>query len=244
MNKKVLIGFGATVAAVAVIAGIFVLIVNVLGARPSSRNDVWADDDETESSSYSEETEPPTTTTTRETQGRDYYENGGYKGMDSYYIIQDLSVDEIIAIYEYYRDLAHKYDVDKIKDFDKELKYPAHSQVDSSGKGVFMFYDQILADEKIDHVVSFDAEGESNGAIEFSMKIRIHDHDKAMKIYDTFIERYSAGAIGTEPYDMLKTFSKGVKIKVSDKESRMVCYKQMRDDYGNYVWLIYVSEDF
>ena len=243
MNKKVVIGFVAGgVVTVAVLVGILVLIVNVLGYKPSSRNDVWDDDDDTKMSSYRDDPEPAETTT-RETQGRDYYENGGYKGMDSYFIIQDLTTEEIIAEYEYYHDLAHSYDISELKDFDKELKHPAYSQVDASGNGVYMFYDLILPDEKIDHVVCFDAEGtESTGAIEFSMKIRIHDHDKAMEIYDTFVERYSEGSQGTEFYNMLRTFDQGVRITVSDSEDRIVCYKKCRGN-GNEYWLIYVSED-
>ena len=245
MKKKALIVVSASLAALVVLAGIFVLLINVLGSRPSSRSDVWDDDDdETETSFSSEETEIPTTTT-RETQGRDYYENGGYKGMDNYYIIQDQSVDDIIGIYEYYRDKAHTYEISKLKEFDKELKVPAYSQVDSTGNGIFMFYDQILPDEKIDFVHSFNIEGnESKGTIEFSMKMRIHDRDKAMAIYNGFIDRYSAGAIGTEDYNMMGTFDRGVRIKLSETESKLVCYKRVRDKYDNYYWLIYVSEDY
>ena len=245
MKKKALIVVSASLAALVILAGIFVLLINVLGSRPSSRSDVWDDDDdETETSFSSEETEIPTTTT-RETQGRDYYENGGYKGMDNYYIIQDQSVDDIIGIYEYYRDKAHSYEISKLKEFDKELKVPAYSQVDSTGNGIFMFYDQILPDEKIDFVHSFNIEGnESKGTIEFSMKMRIHDRDKAMAIYNGFIDRYSAGSIGTEDYNMMGTFDRGVRIKLSDTESKLVCYKRVRDKYDNYYWLIYVSEDY
>ena len=245
MKKKAIIVVSASLAALVVLAGIFVLLINVLGSRPSSRSDVWDDDeDETETSFSSEETETPTTTT-RETQGRDYYENGGYKGMDNYYIIQDQSVDDIIGIYEYYRDKAHTYEISKLKEFDKELKVPAYSQVDSTGNGIFMFYDQILPDEKIDFVHSFNIEGnESKGTIEFSMKMRIHDRDKAMAIYNGFIDRYSAGSIGTEDYNMMGTFDRGVRIKLSDTESKLVCYKRVRDKYDNYYWLIYVSEDY
>ena len=245
MKKKALIVVSASLVALVVLAGIFALLINVLGSRPSSRSDVWDDDDdETETSFSSEETEIPTTTT-RETQGRDYYENGGYKGMDNYYIIQDQSVDDIIGIYEYYRDKAHTYEISKLKEFDKELKVPAYSQVDSTGNGIFMFYDQILPDEKIDFVHSFNIEGnESKGTIEFSMKMRIHDRDKAMAIYNGFIDRYSAGSIGTEDYNMMGTFDRGVRIKLSDTESKLVCYKRVRDKYDNYYWLIYVSEDY
>ena len=117
--------------------------------------------------------------------------------------------------------------------------------MDSTGNGIFMFYDQILPDEKIDFVHSFNIEGnESKGTIEFSMKMRIHDRDKAMAIYNGFIDRYSAGSIGTEDYDMMGTFDRGVRIKLSDTESKLVCYKRVRDKYDNYYWLIYVSEDY
>ena len=115
---------------------------------------------------------------------------------------------------------------------------------DQTGFGVFMFYDLILPDEKIDHVVSFDAEGtESSGTIEFSMKIRIHDHDKAMEIYNAFVDRYSEGAQGSEFFNLLRTYDQGVKIRVNDSESRIVCYKKGGDNVNNY-WLIYVSEDY
>ena len=93
MNKKVVIacvaGFAA---AAAVITGIIVLIVNVLGYRSSSVNDVPDDDYDKESSYYRDDPEP-VATTTRETQGRDYYENGGFKGWDNYFIIQDLTTE-------------------------------------------------------------------------------------------------------------------------------------------------------
>ena len=74
--------------------------------------------------------------------------------------------------------------------------------------------------------------------------MRIHDRDKAMSIYNGFIDRYSAGAVGTEDYDMMGTFDRGVRIKISDTESKLVCYKRVRDKYDNYYWLIYVSEDY
>ena len=226
--------------AVAVTAGLVAILVSTLGNHPAQRTDVWDDEDETESSFYRDDP----TTTTRETQGRDYYENGGYKGMDSYFIIQDLTTDEIIAEYEHYHDLAHSYDINEIRNFDKELEHPAYSQVDASGCGVYMFYDLILPDEKIDHVVSFDAEGnESTGDIEFSMKIRIHDADKAMEIYNAFVDRYSAGAQESEYYNMLNTYDKGVWITVNDSEARIVCYKKLRDK-SDYYWLIYVSESY
>ena len=240
MAKKVWIFVAAGIAAAVVIAGIAALLVHAVNYKPSSGSDIWEDEDEPESSYYRDDP----TTTTRETQGRDYYENGGYKGMDSYFIIQDLTADEIIAEYEYYHDLAHTYDITELRGFDKELKHPAHSEVDSSGCGIFMFYDLILPDEKIDHVVSFDAEGtESTGAIEFSMKMRIHDQDKAMEIYDAFVERYSEGALGSEFYNMMNTFNKGVRITVDDTHDWLVCYKKVRTGDDCY-WLIYVSEDY
>ena len=240
MAKKVWIFVAAGIVAALIITGIVALLVHAVNYNPSPRPDVWEDEDEPESSYYRDDP----TTTTRETQGRDYYENGGYKGMDSYFIIQDMTTEEIIAEYEYYHDLAHTYDITELKDFDKELKHPAHSEPDSSGYGVFMFYDLILPDEKIDHVVSFDAEGtKSTGAIEFSMKMRIHDQDKAMAIYDAFVERYSAGAQGSEFYNMMNTYNKGVRIIVDDTHDWLVCYKKLRDG-DDYYWLIYVSEDY
>ena len=244
MNKKVLIGIivAGAVALVAT-AGIVTFVAITLDHKPSSRSDIWDDDEDDDDIESSFSQEYPTTTT-RETQGRDYYENGGFKGWDSYYIIQDLSADEIIGVYEYYHDLAHSYNIEELKDFDKELEYPAYSQVDASGYGVFMFYDLILADEKIDHVESFDAEGsQSHGTIEFSMKIRIHDEDRALEIYNAFVDRYSEGAQGTEFYDMMNTFDQGVRITVDDTHDWLVCYKKVRSE-DNYYWLIYVSEDY
>ena len=70
------------------------------------------------------------------------------------------------------------------------------------------------------------------------------DPDKAMEVYNAFVDRYSEGAQGSEYYNMLNTFDKGVKITVNDSESRIVCYKRIRDDYGNDVYLIHVSEDY
>ena len=67
---------------------------------------------------------------------------------------------------------------------------------------------------------------------------------KAMAVYNGFIDRYSSGAIGTEDYDMMGTFDRGVRIKLSDFESKLVAYKRVRDKYDNYYWLIYVSEDY
>ncbi len=65
-----------------------------------------------------------------------------------------------------------------------------------------------------------------------------------MEIYNVFVDRYSAGAQSSEYYNMLKTYDTGVWIEVNDSESRIVCYKKMKDDYGNNYWLIYVSEDY
>ena len=184
MNKKVLIGVIAGAVAVAATAGIFAVVVSTLNYRPSTRTDIWDDDDdededETETSYYRDNPDP-TPTTPRETQGRDYYENGGFKGWDSYYIIQDLTTEEIIAEYEYYHDIAHTYDPGDLKGFDKELKHPCYSYEDASGYGLYMFYDLIMPDENIDHIQCFNVEGnESTGDIEFSMKIRIHDEDQA-----------------------------------------------------------------
>ena len=246
MSKKVLISVAAVAVASATIAGIAAVVINTINYKPSSRSDVWEDDDEdddgTESSYYRDDPDP-TPTTPRETQGRDYYENGGFKGWDKYFIIQDLTTDEIIAEYEYYHDLAHTYEILELKDFDKELKHPAYSQADSSGCGVYMFYDLILPDEKIDHVESFDAEGtESTGAIEFSMKMRIHDPDKAMDIYNAFVDRYSAGAQGSEFENMMKLFDKGVRITVDDSHAWIIGYKKVRDN-NDCFWVIYVMED-
>lgn len=251
MNKKVVIASLVSVAAaVTVTAGIVALVVNVLNYNTSPSADIWAEDDDEEDeeetkTSFYRDNPDPTPQPTRETQGRDYYEGGGYKGWDNYYIIQDFTTEEIIAEYEYYHDIAHSYDLEDLKTFDKELKRPCYSQVDSTGYGLYMFYDQILIDEQIDHVVSFNVEGtESTGAIEFTMKIKIHDPDKAMEVYNAFVDRYSEGAQGSEYYNMLNTFDKGVKITVNDSETRIVCYKRIRDDYGNDVYLIYVSEDY
>lgn len=248
MNKKVLIGcVSGCLVAVAATVGIAVLVLKTLDYSPAPTVDVWDDDDDDEDeseTSFYRDNPDPTPTTPRETQGRDYYENGGYKGMDSYYIIQDLTTEEIVAEYEYYHDIAHTYDINDIKDFDKELKTPAHSQVDSNGFGVFMFYDLILPDEKIDHVESYYVEAsESKGTIEFTMKIRIHDGDKAMEIYNAFVDRYSAGAQGSEYYDMLNTFDKGVRIHIDDSYDRIVGYKKVKSG-GDYCWVIHVSEDY
>ena len=246
MAKKVLIGIAAGTAALAVTTGIAVLVVHALNYKVSSNSDIWEeydDDDETETSFYRDNPDP-TPTPTRETQGRDYYEGGGYKGWDSYYIIQDLSTEEIIAEYEYYHDIAHTYDISDIVTFDKELKHPAYTYEDVSGYGLYMYYDLILPDEKIDHIESFDIEGtESTGAIEFSMKMRIHDPDKAMEIYNAFVDRYSAGAQGSEFFDLLNTYDKGVRIHVDDTHDWLVCYKKIKDKSNNYYYLIYVSED-
>lgn len=243
MTKKVLISVAAGAVALTVTAGIFVLVARVLNYKAPSNSDVWEeydDDEETESSSYRD----VPTTTTRETQGRAYYEGGGYKGMDSYYIIQDMTTEDIIAEYEYYHRIAHTYDVADIKSFDKELKYPAYTNKESSGSSLFMFYDLILPDEKIDHIASFNIEGiESTGAIEFTMKIRIHDPDKAMEVYNAFVNRYSEGAQGSEYYDMLHTFDKGVRIKIDDSHDRIVGYKKVRSD-NDIFYVIHVSEDY
>jgi len=244
MAKKVLITIAAGTLALAAISGIVALVVHYID---SSNTYEWTEsdeDDETETSFYRDI--PDTTpTTTRETQGRDYYEGGGYKGMDSYYIIQDLKTEEIIAEYEYYHDIAHKYNVSDLKTFDKELKHKAHTQADSTGNGMFMFYDLILPDEKIDHIASFNVEGNpSTGAVEFTMKMRIHDPNKAMEIYDAFVNRYSEGAQGSKFYNMLNTFDKGVRITVDDSHDWIVCYKKVRDKNNGYYYLIHVSEDF
>ena len=248
MNKKVLIGVIAGAVAVAATAGIFAVVVSTLNYRPSTRTDIWDDDDDEDEdeieTSYYRDNPDPTPTTPRETQGRDYYENGGFKGWDSYYIIQDLTTEDIIGVYEHYHDLAHAYDFEELKNFDQELEHPAYSQVDASGYGVFMFYDLILADEKIDHVESFNVIGtESTGAVEFSMKMRIHDGDKAMEIYNAFVDRYSEGAQGSEYYNMLNTFDKGVRITVDESHDWIVCFKKVRSQ-NDYFWLIYVSEDY
>lgn len=243
MAKKVWIGIAAGTAALAVIAGTTALVVHTLNYRVSEESDVWDDDEDDEETESSFHQDDPTTTT-RETQGRAYYEGGGYKGMDSYYIIQDLTTEEIIAEYEYYHDIAHTYDIADIKTFDKELKYPAYTNKDSSGSGLYMFYDLIMPDEKIDHIASFNIDGsESTGEIEFTMKIRIHDADKAMEIYNSFVDRYSEGSQGSEYYDMLNTFDKGVRIHVDDTHDWIVGYKKVRSD-NNYYYMIHVSEDY
>ena len=247
MNKKVLAGIGAGLAALIITAGVVVLVVKTINYNPAPTTDVWDDDDddETESSSAYRDNPDPTPKPTRETQGRDYYENGGYNGMDSYYIIQDLTTEEIIAEYEYYHDIAHTYDINDLKYFDKELKHPCYTYEDVSGLGLYMFYDLIMPDEKVDHIQCFNVEGdESTGGIEFTMKIRIHDGDKAMEIYNAFVDKYSVGAQGYEYYNMLNTYDTGVWITVDDWESRIVCYKKMRDDNGEYYWLIYVAEEY
>lgn len=249
MNKKVMIASLVSVAAaVTVTAGIVALVVSVLNYNSSPTTDIWAEDDdedeeETETSFYRDNPDP-TPQSTRETQGRDYYEGGGYNGMDSYYIVQDLSVDEIIAEYEYYHDIAHTYELDDLKYFDQELKHPCYSQVDSTGYGLYMFYDLILPDEMVDHIASFNIEGnEKNGSVEFSMKIRIHDPDKANELYNSFVDRYSEGAQGSEYYNMLNTYDKGVKIAVSDTETRIVCFNRLKFEGYDY-YIIYVSEDY
>lgn len=245
MGKKVLICVAAGTAALAVITGIIVLVAHVLNYRSPSHSDVWEDyDDEETKQSYYRDDPDPTPTTPRETQGRAYYEGGGYKGMDSYYIIQDLTTEEIIAEYEYYHDIAHTYDIADLKDFGKELKYPAYTHEDAGGCGLFMFYDLILPDEMIDHIASFNVEGtESTGTVEFTMKMRIHDPDKANEIYNAFVERYSEGAQGSEFYNMLNTFDKGVRITVDDTHDKIVGYKRVKSN-GDCYYLIHVSEDY
>ena len=57
------------------------------------------------------------------------------------------------------------------------------------------------------------------------------------------MDRYSEGSQGSEFYNMLKTYDKGVRITVNDSESRTVCYKKCKSN-GYYYWLIYVSEDY
>ena len=89
MAKKVWIFVAAGIVAALIITGIVALLVHAVNYNPSPRPDVWEDEDEPESSYYRDDP----TTTTRETQGRDYYENGGYKGMDSYFIIQDMTTE-------------------------------------------------------------------------------------------------------------------------------------------------------
>ena len=243
MAKKALICVAAGAVALTVTAGIVAVVAFALNYNTSPKPDVWDDDDETDRSYYRDDPDP-TPVPPRETQGRDYYEGGGYKGMDSYYIIQDMTVDEIIAEYEYYHDIAHTYDIADIKTFDKELKRPAYNNADSSGSGLFMFYDLILPDEKIDHIESFNIDGtESTGAIEFSMKMRIHDPDKAMEIYDAFVERYSEGSQGSEFFNLMNTYNKGVRIKVDDSHDWLVCYKKIKSD-NDYFYLIFVSEDY
>ena len=75
------------------------------------------------------------------------------------------------------------------------------------------------------------------------MKIRLHDHDKAEEVYNAFVDRYSEGAQGSEYYNMLNTFDKGVRITVDESHDWIVCYKKVRSQ-NDYFWLIYVSEDY
>ena len=155
-----------------------------------------------------------------------------------------MTTEDIIAEYEYYHGIAHTYNSSDIKSFDKELKHPAHTNKESSSNSLFMFYDLILPDEKIDHIASFNIDGtESSGAIEFTMKMRIHDRDRALEIYNAFVEHYSEGSQGSEYYDMLHTFDKGVRIKVDDSHDWIVGYKKVKSDNG-FFYVIHVSEDY
>ena len=243
MAKKALIAVAAGTAAMAAIAGIVAFAVHYIDSRNTY---VWTESEEEEESetTFYRDIPDPTTTTTRETQGRAYYDGGGYKGMDNYYTIQDMSVDEIIAEYENYHDIAHKYNISDLKSFDKELKRPAHTQVDSTGYGLFMFYDLILPDEKIDHIASFNVAGnKSTGAVEFTMKMRIHDPKKVNEIYNAFVNRYSEGSQDSSFYNMMNMFDTGVKIKIDDSHYKIVCYKRVRDKSNNDYYLIHVSEE-
>ena len=202
INKFVIGGIAAAgLVTVAATAGAIVFIVKAAGARPDADASVAVQD--TELAPTDDVVDYTTESTARETHGREYFENGGYEGEDNYYLIEDLSAEEIVGVYEYYRTISHGYEIKDLVNFDRELEYPADCQPDGDGEGLFMCYDGILPHEKLDHITSLSVSGYSfTNHIEFTMQFRIHDPDKAQEVVDAFVEYYGDGALEIKEYNL------------------------------------------
>ena len=242
MINKIVIGSiaAAGLVTVAATAGVIVLITKAASARPQADASIAVQD--TELNPTDDAIDHTIEETTRETHGREYFENGGYEGEDHYYIIEDLSAEEIVGVYEHYRVISHGYEIKNLPNFGKELEYPADCDPDSDGEGLFMCYDGILPGEKLDHVTSFSASGYSfTNHIEFTMQFRIHDPEKVQEIVDAFVEYYGDGALEIKEYDLSGGYDAGYWITCEDDQDYIICYRENEWE-GSYYCDFWFSE--
>ena len=241
INKIVIGGIAAAgLVTVAATAGAIVFIAKAAGAKPNADASIAVQD--TELNPTEDVIDHTIESTARETYGREFFENGGFDGEEKYYLIQDLSAEEIVGVYEHYRVISHGYEIKDLVNFDRELEYPADCQPDGGGEGLFMCYDGILPHEKLDHITSFSVSGYSlTNHIEFTMQFNIHDPDKVQEIVDAFVEYYGDGALEIKEYNLNGMYDSGYWITYDDDQDYIVCYSECEFE-GNYYYAFWFSE--
>ncbi len=217
MINKFVIGGIASAVAVGTTVGVILMVVNKPKEKPGNPAVTTTAVSETEES----------TKKTAGSMGRDYYENGGYAGQQHFYIIQDMTPEEIVELYAYYQNCAYEYSPDNYQGFKDKLKAEPNSfELDTDCDGVYTGYDIITTPDKIDHVENMMFFCREKNSLRMSMAIC--DLDKVKSIMEAYKNYYCKNGAECKEWDGGGTQDGGYIITVSDKEKYVVEYKMYR----------------
>ena len=251
MTKKIVIASVASIATLGIIAGVVLPKMNKPGASGTTvvadtedetetvteeveiteTDDVTETGEVTETEDVTEAGEAAETTTdnensTGQAMGREYYENGGDGYGKSYYIIQDLTPEEIVDLYVRYHSYAHEYGGENYETFVNCLDVKPE-QADYEDEMIYADYSRIYTDE-IDHVQSMSVFCENNNNL-FRMTIIVYDLDRVNAIMDAYKEYYSANATECEPFDRGGTEDGGYVLRYDNDFTHTIVYTAYED---------------
>lgn len=157
---------------------------------------------------------------------------------ERYYPIDKLTLEQVIAEYDYYRTESKKFNNDNKEDYEMILKAPA-SKVDFEDSTIKVTYTSYES-KKIDHITSISILLLENNT-ETTMEIKTFDKTKADNLVSTFVNFYRPYCSKVDKYDNNSEYVDGYYITCSGVDVS-IGYKVVNENEKVYYNLIINEE--
>ncbi len=170
---------------------------------------------------------------TNGTEGRKYYEEGGYDGEECFYLVDNMTPEEIVELYAYYRDTVDELGLDckdKLRDY--LLVEPEDYYIDSTGD-LFISYSPVL-DDPIDYVDNIYISENAFKRVECNIEINFYDFDRVKAVMEAFKDYYAVDGAEAEDYDCAGYYEGGYEIELGGFHNVSIGYQTHEFDGTTY----------
>lgn len=158
------------------------------------------------------------------TEGRKYYEEGGYDGEECYYLVDNMTPEEIVELYAYYRDTVDELGLDCQDKFRGYLLVePEDYNAEDSGD-IFISYSPVL-DDPIDYIENIFITETVFKEVECNMEIDFYDLDRVKAVMEAFKDYYAVNGAEAEEYDCEGYYDGGYEIELGGFHNVCIVYR-------------------